>query len=92
MYQDKVEKFYLNLLNSADKDKWKEFTSKIREESSPEDNHQLIELAIFEKTLNDILNLKISDSQRELLFNTSGRIYKGQKYINIGLIYSYKNI
>tara|TARA_B110000305_G_C18918487_1_gene393973 strand:+ start:253 stop:372 length:120 start_codon:yes stop_codon:yes gene_type:complete len=39
MYQDKVEKFYLNLLNNADKEKWREFTNKIREEASAEDNH-----------------------------------------------------
>lgn len=92
MYQDKVEKFYLNLLNNADKEKWKEFTNKIRQETSPEDNHQIIEMAVFEKILHEYLNLKISDSQKELLFNTSGRIYQGQKYINIGLIYSYKHI
>lgn len=92
MYQDKVEKFYLNLLNNADKEKWREFTNKIREEASAEDNHQLIDLVTFEKILNDYLNLKISETQRELLFNTSGRIYKGQKTINIGLIYSYRHI
>lgn len=92
MYQDKVEKFYLNLLNNADKEKWREFTNKIREEASAEDNHQLIDLVTFEKILNDYLNLKISETQRELLINTSGRIYKGQKTINIGLIYSYRHI
>ena len=87
MHNDEVESFYRNLYQLCDKAKWRRFTDKVQQAASPEDNFKLVELDKFEKIVKSVIDTDISDHKRELLFNTSGRVYRGKKYINIGLIY-----
>lgn len=71
----------------CDQAKWKKFTEKVQECASPEDNFKLMELNTFESIVKSIIGLELSNSKRDLLFNTSGRLFRGKKYINIGMIY-----
>jgi len=89
MHMDDVEKFYYFLFSKSDK-KWGHFSRKVMEAANPEDNHKIIELEQFEKIISEVLGLKLTEKQKELLFNTSGRIIHGKKFINISPIYSQK--
>jgi len=87
MHNDAVESFYRNLYQLCDKGKWRRFTDKVQQAASPEDNFKLVELDKFEGIVKNVIGADISDEKRDLLFNTSGRVYRGKKYINIGMIY-----
>jgi len=87
MHNDEVESFYRNLYKLCDKGKWRKFTDKVQQAASPEDNFKVVELDKFERIVKSMIGLDISDEKRDLLFNTSGRVYRGSKYINIGMIY-----
>ena len=90
MHQDNVTRLYQQLYTKHGHRLWKAFAGKIKAHSNREDDYKLIDLDKFEAVLSEVLSEKLTDQQRTLLFNTSGRISNGQKQININQIYSTK--
>jgi hypothetical protein len=73
MYNEDVQKFYFSIYQKCDKETWKKFIQILRSRASAEDKFELIDVGVFENIVNDVLGLKISSKQKELLINTSGR-------------------
>lgn len=90
MHQDNVTKFYQQLYTKHGHRKWKEFSSSVKQQSNREDDYKLIDLEKLEAVLKEVLDEVLTAQQRNLLFNTSGRVSNGRKQINITQIYSTK--
>ena len=87
LHNQEVDHFYRTLYQYCDPSKWQEFTEKVKQGASEEDDHRLIELKAFEDIIRNFLKIEIADKEKDLLFNTSGRVIQGRKYINIRAIY-----
>ena len=87
MHGEEVEQFYRTLYEYCDPSRWHEFTEKVKQGASEEDDHRLIELKAFEDIIRNFLKIEIAEREKDLLFNTSGRVIAGRKYINIRAIY-----
>jgi len=83
MHAHNVDKFFLDLYFECGAEKWKVFQNKVKDKAAYEDSHKLIDLQTFENLVEEYLDKKLSDDDRSLLFNTSGRINNGVKQINI---------
>ena len=87
MFNEDVQKFYQSMYSRCTKSQWQKFIKALKSSASVEDKYELIDITQFESIVNVVLGLKISQKQKELINNTSGRMLHGVTFINIGLIY-----
>lgn len=85
-----MKKIFKKILYKAGDKKWNQFKYEIKKIANPEDNYHVVGLDDFEQILDEVLNIKLTDSEEELFINTCGKVINNIQVVDINYINNIK--